>query len=381
MIAPAALGILAAMLGQIQLRGGLAAPAPEVISAGAEGVVVGEGGRAEWVIGWDRVLRLDGSPEIAAEGAKFLPFGESLWRARTRLERGDAAAAEPMFEQLLPAVEGKGGPMPAVAAEGLLRCRLRRGAQVAAVDPWLAWLRAKGTPPGDGPMPFGMDWSERAGLDPIMDSATGLIPAVPPIWLDWPAVRVYASHGASAPGADSASSDAPAALAALYLHAARFETGAGEQVPLVASASDPGVALVFDIVLSRTGGDADRAGARDRLEQRLAGSRDTWKEAWCRAAIGRSLVRETDVEVRRLGVIELLHLPARFSRSHPYLAGLCLAEASVTLAELGDRAGAAGLKKELLDNFPDHPVLAWDRIRLLPGVPAAAPPARGGPPG
>jgi hypothetical protein len=373
MIAPLVLSLLVSEPGQVTLRAGLALPAPEVISTRAEGVVVGLGGQPEFVIGWDRVLRLEGP--AAAESEAFLSVGEALWRARTRLERGDAAAAEPIFERLLPALDGKGGPMPAMAAEGLLRCRLRRGAQIAAVDPWLAWLRSRDAGAMDGAVPFAADWSARAGLEPIMDPATGLIPALPPIWLDWPAVRVFASSGGPAAGA-SAGGDAPA-MGALYLHAARFETGAGEAVPAVSPGGSPGVALVQDIVQARAGGEGQRAAARERLAQRLAGARDTWLEAWCRAAIGRSLIRESDVEVRRLGVVELLHLPARFSRAHPYLAGLCLAEASVTLGELGDDDGAARLRKELLENYPDHPVLAWDRIRIgAPALPGGSGPSR-----
>lgn len=360
--------------GQVVLRAHEALPAPKVISVSAAGVAMGAGERPEFILGWDRVLSVSGP--MAGEAAPFEATGEALWRARTRLERGDAAAAEPIFERLLPELTGVGGPMPEVAAEGLLRCRLRRGAQVAAIEPWLAWLDARGAAVVDGARPFDEEWAAQAGLDSIMDPATGLIPALPPIWLDWPAVRVYAVSVAPGAGTEGSAGGKAAALARLYRHSARFEAGAGEPVPAVAAAGDPGVALVLDIVQARAGGESDRASARDRLAKRLAGERDSWVEAWCRAGIGRSLILESDPETRRLGIVQLVHLPARFSRTHPYLAGLCLTEASAALADLGDRVGAASLRRELLDNYPEHPVLAWEKIRL-PAGPAATVPTGG----
>jgi hypothetical protein len=372
MIAPLLLGITAALGGQVVLRAGADLPSADVISITAPGMVVGDEGRPEWIIGWDRVLRVD-DPH-AAEAALFLRIGEELWRARTRLERGDAPSAEPIFERLLPELSPGGGPMLAVAAEGLLRCRLRRGAQVAAVEPWIEWLRVRDLGSADGPAPFAPDWSARSGMEPIIDSATGLVPGMPPVWLDWSPVRVYA--GTEPPASEGPPTKA-ATLAALYLHAARFEVGLEASLPVISRPDDPGISLVLDMVLARSGGAEVRAGAREALTKRLSGERDTWTEAWCRAAIGRSMIRESDEEDRRLGVVELLHLPARFSRSHPYLAGLCLAEASAALADLGDSAGAAALRKDLFDLFPDHPVLSWERVRLAgSAIPNGSGPSR-----
>jgi hypothetical protein len=194
--------------------------------------------------------------------------------------------------------------------------------------------------------------------------------------LNLPALRFNgAGDGASSAGA----------LAALYIAAARFE--AGEAVPIPdAVSSDPGVQFVRLIVAARIGDGAQRDAARRALESRLpsAGSAGTenargipsWAEAWCRAAIGRSLLREEAAEQRRWGIVELLHLPARSSDIHPYLAGLALAESSVALRELGDEAGADTLLKDLTTRHPDHPVLLWEPIRSRTGRPlAAAPPA------
>jgi hypothetical protein len=88
------------------------------------------------------------------------------------------------------------------------------------------------------------------------------------------------------------------------------------------------------------------------------------------------LIREDAIEQKQAGVIELLNLPARFSRVHPYLCGLALAEASMTLRSLNDPAGADVLARELATTYPSHPVSDWAPIRAArPKTPAPAAPA------
>ena len=379
----------AVALAQVDMRGLEPAPDGEIIGANASGVVLGvpgadgSGGKPTLVIGWDRVRAIRGPFDRAAE-QWLKPSGpaERAWRARTRLERGDAIAAGPMFETLFQEFRATPGPTAAVIAEGLLRCRLRIGAHVAAIEPWLALLDST----GEGPPRHRPDWASDAGLAPIVDGTTGLVPALPPIFAGASASQVMA--GLSLPslrldgGADGAS--AAGALAALYVAAAAFEAGETVAAPDALS-NDPGVQLVRLIVVARVGDPGQRDAARRTLETRLpapgAPAQDSaravapWVEAWSRAAIGRSLLREDDAEHKRLGIVELLHLPARFSETHPYLAGLALAEASVALRGLGDDTGADALLKDLMARHPDHPVLLWEPIRSRAGRPLAAAPS------
>lgn len=92
----------------------------------------------------------------------------------------------------------------------------------------------------------------------------------------------------------------------------------------------------------------------------------SWMEAWLRMGLGRSLIRETDSSTRLRGVIELLHLPARFGTDQPNLAGIALADAAVTMLEIGDTDAAVTLKVELIARYPTHPVLAWDALAKIP---------------
>lgn len=395
----------------VRLRGGESPPAGlVVVGVGDAGVAMGvrdldaemaqipSTQSASLVVSWDRVKGVDGPLRTRSEA--YADLADTLWRARTRLERGDWVAAEPLFERAFKGTRGKSGATAGVVAEGLLRCRLKRGAHVLAIEPFLGLLAADS--PGEV---LHRDWASLAGLGTLLDPATKLAPSLPPIWLRVPAVEALAAQDTiaagwdqqPAPGSASGGPSRSTLLGLLYLEAARFECGRPAAMPPIAS-SDPGVQLVAQIVQARIGSPEQRAGARKALEERLrqlaprpgaAGdsapdASAAWLEAWIRAGLGRSLLRENPPELRQAGVVQLLHLPARFAGSHPYLAGLALAEASAALRDLGDADGADTLAHELSVSFPTHPVLDWDPLRLArspessaagsPSAPSTSPP-------
>lgn len=334
---------------EVVLRRGVEPPAGRVLGVSLDGVRVGEDGGGSVLIGLDRVIRVEGRYE--ADWLVVSEEAERVWRATRRLERGDAPAAEPMLEELFEVYRGRTGPTAAVVAEGLLRCRVRRGSQVTAVEAWLAHLDATR---GSEAAWFGGGAGD--GSD-VIDGATGLAPALPPMWVDLPAVQSYASSDAGEWSSETAND-----FSRLYRHAARFESGwRDERMPDVPDG--PGVSLVKAIVGARAGDAGERAANRERLRGMASAENPGWVEAWRRAGIGRSLVLEEDRESQLLGVVELLAVPALLNREHPYLSGLCLAEAAVALARLGDVGGAERVRRELLDRHPDHPVTGWAPIR------------------
>lgn len=356
-LAAAAVMCVAACFGQVVLRGHEAPPPGDVIEVTLDGVSVQDERGAAIILGWDRVREVRGV--FADQAAAHASLSDQVWRARVRIERGDAYAAEPLLEKPFEMFEGRGGPTAMVIAEGLLRARLRRGAQVAAVRPWIALLHARQS---TGPANLHREWATEAGLPDVVDTNTGLVPALPPIWFDWPAVVAFAAAGRERAGEGL---KGPAALEALYFHAARFECGWRDEFPAV-DRSSWAVAMVADIVRARTGSPGERSRARDGLRAALTAAPEPWLEAWIRVGMGRSLVRESDPESRLLGVAELLTVPARLSQANPYLAGMALAEAAIVLHGLGDARGAAALRAELLDAYPDHPAATWNRIRDWP---------------
>lgn len=321
------------------------------------------------VLGWDRVR------DIGGEGswATWKKTADAGWRARTRLERADAASAEPIFEELFAEYAGRNGPTAAMVDQGLLACRLYRGAQLTAVMPWVCWLRC-GTP--EEPLPRLIDLSRTAaqgsiGIAVAPDRATGLVPQLPPIFVETPALQAFARSDAEialAAGETAGPLEARAqAMWRWYLFAAKAECKL-ESMPPEGPGADDAVVFVSQIVFSRTGDAPQREKARTGLRERLKDAREPWAEAWCRAAIGRSLLLEQDAESRLLGVVELLHVPARLAEQSSYLTGVALAEAAVALKGLGDLPGADRMHAELLDRFTGHPAAEWTPVRAWPTV-------------
>jgi len=273
-----------------------------------------------------------------------------------------------LLEELFAAHPRPGGPTGAVIAQGLLRCRLQRGAQAASIVPWLAWLdvRRQQAAAAD-------KWEGgRLALPPIIDPRTELVPALPPIWLPEPGLRA----ALDSPAWDQfAQMDAVVAqLAALYRHAAAAEAGAGEaRRPLADPTDHPGVRLAWEVVAARTGTDEQRRRARVMLQQRMDSAPPAWVAAWCRAAIGRSLLQEPDPAQQRAGLLSLLSVPAAFAEGHPYLAGVCLAQAAVTASALGDPGSAAALLREFDASYGWHPAAQWPPLRELRAASASAP--------
>lgn len=351
----------------LRLTGEIGEIRGEVRSATVESLVfVSDRGETEY--GWDRVVRLTGPG--AAEASAHLELADTAWRARRRLERGDFVLAEAGFEELFEVYAGRTGPTAEAVAEGVLRCRLRRGAHASALAPWLSLLEAG----GDGRTVFD-------GAAPVIDPATGLCPALPPVWTDSAGVRQLAERGITRPGGDEPEEGRARLLGEWYRFAAGASIGRTMDRPEIGD--DPTVRLVADLVLAQHGTGEERSESRGRLRQSLGlegrgGSRQNtpaWLEAWKYAAIGRSLVREADEQERLLGVVTMLHLPARFGDEQAYLAGLCLAEAAEAMDELGRAESAGLLRDELRRRYPGHPASGDAGAR---GVTMNSPVGRGG---
>lgn len=295
-----------------------------------EGLVESGTGR---LVPLSRVERVEGEESSAFAGLR--PLARDVWRGVSRLERGDAAGAEPLLERAAERLAGGRGPTSRVVAEGLVRCRLSRGAVGAATESWLWWVTCGG--------PRG----ERAiMLSPLASGQTALVPELPPIFSrfdpDETRWAVTEPRGLSA----DLSSEAQR-LSRWYRAAASWAAGETAELSEVASApaETEAIAIVRDVVLAQAGGLDERAAARRRIRARLGGGRaEPWVEAWCRIAAGRSLIvdgeSEGDREAVMLGVAELLHLPARLGGIDDRLTRMACADAAAALRRQGDADGA-----------------------------------------
>ncbi len=70
----------------------------------------------------------------------------------------------------------------------------------------------------------------------------------------------------------------------------------------------------------------------------------------------RLLAADTGLGRQQQGAVSLVHLPARFSRTQHFLAGLALAEVARTMQRTGDEGAAARLSSELHRTYPNHPL-------------------------
>ncbi|MEE2908015.1 MAG: hypothetical protein VX527_09315 [Planctomycetota bacterium] len=126
-------------------------------------------------IPWDlvRSIRFEDPGNHPGGMKERLQRADDIWRARSRLQRGDVELAEPLFEQLFePSIEHR-DETDLIIAEGLLRCRLSRGELVEALVPALETARLRG---------LGVQTDRYDDLSVIYDPSTQLCIYLPPAW-------------------------------------------------------------------------------------------------------------------------------------------------------------------------------------------------------
>jgi hypothetical protein len=302
------------------------------------------------LVPWDRVRRVV-TDRTEPDLDERMATATDLWRARSRVERGDHGLAEPLLERLFSTTRGQNGVTRLVVAEGLLRCRLHRGANAAAVIPALEVARLQRA---------GVETTSYDGLRPVLDEETSLCPQLAPAWIQ---SRALVKLERDLAGYDAGGDVIIRQLANGYHAAARRHLALTEAG--VAPRSDhPGVALLGSLLVTTDPNPTRREAARQALRADLAAD-GTWREAWTRFALGVSLLHETGTGRRHRGLVELSHLPARFGSQLPYLAGLAVGWVAEASRTTGDAATEAAMQQELARRFPNHPVrTATAPIRL-----------------
>lgn len=322
--------------------------AGELAAADASRVLLRDGTGRLWPLDWGRVRVVEGPGAGTAE--PYMELARVAWRARSRLGRGDPAAAEPLFERVVTELMGRDGPTRAAAYEGLVRARLARGAVSTAIEPWLGMIRG-----GEGASGF-------EGLPPLRAPGSRLLPALPPL----AGVSGLIVSGASA----QEPQDVAAALAVLYAAVSTGDASAIERTGAMARA-DGDVALVRRLV-------AAQVLPAEGLEWVVAelsreAGREDWRGAWSRAGLGLALVRGGGREGVVSGVLRLIEVRVHHGEALPYLGGVVLARAAEALEGLGDRAGASALAVDLRESFAGHPALDWPGVRTMLAAPRPMP--------
>lgn len=325
--------ITAAVLSVVTLRGGAVIDAP-VEDVSVAGLRVG--GPAPRTISWDRVRAVDGV--FAEDAALFATLSDDLWRARTRLGRGDIPGAARALDRAESACTDQPGQTPLVFFTTALECRLRQGDQPRALRAFLQIRRQARD----------ADAWARAGLDP----ATGLAPGLAPI--------MTPAHTAAALGElRSFHTDDPALARTVALYTAALSGDPGElppPMPEAPQAAHDAPAPLLDPIARALAGDPDAlATLRTRIDRTPETRVVAWADAWDRAAVGRVLLRSSVPATARLGAVYFLSVPAGDPAGSPYLSGLALAESAAALEAIGEYAAASTLRAELSRVSPDHP--------------------------
>ncbi len=292
------------------------------------------------VIPWDMVRAVEG--QSGGTGlAEFLEIGEDLWRARIRIERGDAALAQAELAKHWSRFRDADGPTAALVAEGLLRCALSAGDLRAAADPWLACLRHRG---------MGIA-SRFPTLPPAIDASNGLLPELSPFM---PASRraelIGACESAKASG-ESGEVARSIVRIAKGVHDPAHDPAhdsAGESSPALRA-----LGLLEDIASAADVRSLDKAvGSFDRAFEEPPSYLSAWRIAaigTCRARIARTApVVAGAAASDRAGALgraalEFLAVPASGLDRTGLVDAYALEEAASLLRESGDESSAAQL--------------------------------------
>lgn len=342
---------------QVELRGGVFVEDP-VVAVSAAGVATERDGMAH-VFGWHEIKRVGGEYEAAANA--YARLSDDLWRATSRLDRNDAALAAPILERLWSdAIANEDDPQTVVGvrlvgptglaiARGVTTVRISQGRLADAVESWAASVSLTRAVAGD-----------------VAEAIPTLDPSLPPIFVQSVAVEKLANaHAPAVVDRDPLART----LFAWYRASAAHACGLDAETPPSEGefARVDAVRFVSDLVVAQRRASNERAGAAQRLRETIEANPGEWREAWARAALGIAQVGDPEGRDRIVGALELIHLPARFASTQPYLAGIALAWASIALEDEGDLDHAASLRAELESRFPESPAIGWLARRAVDG--------------
>lgn len=331
---------------RVLLRDGGEAITARTVTIDDAGVSV-EDERGEWHdLAWDRVRDL----EMAQRDPRldqYLPLAEKLWRARSRLQRGDAVMAEPLFEELFEEYEGQTNEAALIVAEGLLRCRLARQAHEEAVVPLLEVVRL---------LRAEVVTDRYDELPRVVDDELALSPALAPAWAVSQRLPRLERELARYEASDD---EVVEAMREVY-HAA-VRNALGESVVISAESRDvssrhPGATLLHETVSVMLHGDQPRE-ARGREAAELRRNWPDWTNAWLHDARGRSMMMRSEAREEQMrGCVRLMRIPAAHARTQHYLAGLALHRVAAWHEQAGLHDAAASIRDELNERFPAHPI-------------------------
>jgi hypothetical protein len=310
-------------------RDGLPNVKGEILSGGATGLLVREesGEGTSILLPWSSIRSIEPNrsrPQLQ----QFLDNGDKLWRAKRRLLRGDVQLSEPIFASQFRTLVGLDSKDSLLAAEGLLRVLIARGAISKAVHPWLETVRLN---------ELGIE-SPFDDLPSVLHSETMLCPHLP----------ITEVHGISQQILDSyLNSTLPltASLANYLLE---------DSVPPYTPTDSVKDSLFLPQLLQASSGDAP---AREGLLARMD-SFQPWQRAWTHYAISKGLLDTPTPKERNAGLLHLVEVASLQPEIQPWLTGVAMLKLADELALDGFEQQAERIQFEAMRLFPTHPVVS-----------------------
>ena len=317
----------------VHRRGGNAPIDAQSIELLPEGVQLKRKSGATINVPWDMVRSVEGFASPSDKRLwleRYQPLAADLWRARSRLQRGDARMAESLFARHFDdVVEAHAdSELKLIVAEGLLRARLASGVIEGALPAALETIRLRRA---------GITTSRYELLPPVIDMAWWIIPRLAPVATDRAQVMVLDEKLARWTSSEDAY------VAALAQGYARLGSGTKPET----GAAGLGLELLGAALEAESDDAETRFQARATLtalaEDEAA---PAWVGAWRRWFLARSILLEEDGELD-LALVELLHIPAIHSQSNAGLAARAVALAAEHLNAANRQRESARLRREL----------------------------------
>ncbi|MSR40714.1 MAG: hypothetical protein EXS10_02290 [Phycisphaerales bacterium] len=316
---------------QLDLRDGAA------LLEGSSAIVEESGLRVKRVDGvdqfvrWDQVRAVRGTTAPANIDAQ-LKGGETLWRGRMRLLRGDYELAEPLLREVWGSMRVHKGDLASITAEGLLRCALARGDMVGALEPWIIVAENAATHATSADAPF-------ASLPGVLEPSTLFSSGITPFAADETATR-------AAEALDSAAREATK-TALMAQRFARLLRNAPQHVALASDAplGEQLLASLEELALATDDRERKKLADGFLALARTSGGGDAPREllAWRSMTIGRALVQRAESSAREEGTLELLSVAA--TQGNTALGRLALHEAAAACRERGDAKSASTIER------------------------------------
>ncbi len=271
-------------------------------------------------------------------------LGQPLYRIRRRLKVGDYAELVTPAEAVYPRYVGRNSKTAYMVFQATMWSRLACGRREAALEPYLycyKYLRPLAsqtvTLPGTRRLKF--------------DAATGMTPELLPVWFDREAAK------AAMPGVLKAAQQMPPPIPkGVYLYYATLAFAAGEPAratQVLAAVTDRQGPLAELREIAKAQGEVV-AGSPGQAVGRLLLAVDQLTSDNKPLALywlGIARLQSDRERVRQEGIVQLLHLPALYGKSHPTLAAAGLYQAMLALRKQNNPAGRRALRGELLARY------------------------------